>query len=105
MTNEEFYDAEIAPALMKLAEACRQRQMSFTAAVEYGPDQVGETAWVEGDASFKFKLAAWSTRCAGNVDGLMIAVQRYANEHGHSSLVLKTMGVPLSPTSRTGVDQ
>lgn len=37
MTNEEFYDAEIAPALLKLLEKCRERKMSFLAQVEIDP--------------------------------------------------------------------
>lgn len=97
--NEKWYDEEIAPKLIELAEACRARKASFTAAVEYLPDHVGETASIEGDASFKFRLSAWATRCAGNVDSLMIAVQRYAMKHGHSSMVLKRLDVPLQPDS------
>jgi hypothetical protein len=97
VTNEEFYDLEIAPTLVKLAEACRGRKMSFTASVEYGPDDVAETAWVDVNASLKFKIAAWGARCAGNVDSLMIAIQRHAIRHGHSSLVLKNLGVALEP--------
>ena len=38
--------------------------------------------------------------CAhGNIDSFMIAIQRYAHTHGHSSAVLNVLGVPLNPAA------
>lgn len=36
-------------------------------------------------------------QAAGNVDAFMLGMTRYAKEHGHSSVVLATQGVPARP--------
>jgi len=41
--KEAYYDEVIAPQLAKIARDCAARDMSFFAAVEYGPNDVGET--------------------------------------------------------------
>lgn len=97
MTNEEFYDAMIAPSLLDLARKCQERGLSFVAAVEYGPGDTGETVVLQPDATFKIQLAAGGIRCHGNVDSLMLWAAKHAKTHGHSSLVLTQMGV-IGPT-------
>lgn len=89
MTNEEFYDAEIAPKLFEMAKACEARGMSFVAQVEYAHGETGETAVVAPGASIKSYTALWGVRCHGNVDALVIAAARHGREHGHSSLILR----------------
>lgn len=39
--NEDFYDKEIAPALLDLANKCAERGMHFVAQIEYDPDSFG----------------------------------------------------------------
>lgn len=103
MTNEEFYDSEIAPKLMEMARACEARGMSFVACVEYAPEETGETAVLAAGSGIKARMAYWGVKARGNVDSFMIAAQRHAREHGHSSLFLSQAGVPTSP-ARTGAD-
>ena len=38
MTNEDFYDKEVAPKLMELGTLCQERGMSFACFVEYSPE-------------------------------------------------------------------
>ena len=40
--TEEYYDNEIAPKLAELAMICTGNGMSFFAAVEYEPGEIGE---------------------------------------------------------------
>src|SRR5882757_433372 len=101
MNDEEFYDKEIAPKLLELGTLCKDRGMSFACFVEYFPGHFAETACVKADASFAFRLILWAGRCRGNIDSLMIAVQRWAQKHGHSSAVLNILKVPTTPDSAT----
>lgn len=41
--HEVFYDAEIAPALLDLANKCAARDIAFLAVVEYEPEKHAET--------------------------------------------------------------
>jgi nicotinamidase-related amidase len=91
MTNEAFYDQEIAPALAALAERCRERGLSIIAMVEWEPGEGGRTVSIQPGSSFGIRLAEAAMQANGNVDSLMIAVARHAKEHGHSSLVLSIL--------------
>lgn len=97
--NEKFYDEEIAPALLDLCRRCNERGLSFLAAVEYGPGEVGRTSqFVEG-----YGLAIDNARVAilagDNADTLIGFMAQKARETGHSSAHLFQLGVPLSPPS------
>jgi hypothetical protein len=41
--KEAFYDAEVAPVLLDLAEKCAERGLHFLAQVEYEPGEFGLT--------------------------------------------------------------
>lgn len=97
-SNEEFYDAEIAPKLLEIARACQERGMSIVAMIEYAPGESGETCYVAPEAGIKALVAAWGVKCRGNVDSFNIAASRHAKEHGHSSMALSLMGIPTSPS-------
>lgn len=105
MTNEEFYDAEIAPKLLALARVCHERGISFAASVEYGLGNTGETVLLADNPGIKMLIAAWGIRCHGNVDDLMIAIQKHAAKHGHSSMILNLLKVPLQPAPARGSAQ
>ena len=98
MTNEEFYDNEIAPKLMELAAQCQERGMAFIACVEYDPPShgIGRTEYCPPDDSRKLsasqRLTHWSARSKGNVDALIMAIDKHAKEHGHSSVYLRMLG-------------
>jgi len=99
MTNEEFYDAEIAPALLDLCRKCQEREMAFCATVEYDPPTAGigrteyqpPTEPVRKVSSHQL-LVHWAARCKGNVDALISAIDRNARKNGHSSVYLQMLG-------------
>ncbi len=95
--REDFYDREVAPVLMELAKKCEDAKISFIAMTEWEPGETGRTATIQGDAGFGLKMAHTAMQAHGNVDSLMIAIKRYATEHGHSSAVLHLLGVPTTP--------
>ncbi len=101
MTNEEFYDAEIAPGLLDAAAKCQAKGIPFLALVEYETGKLSRTEFLPTTAGIGQRIATWAARANGNVDSLMIAVQRHAKEHGHSSAVLNILGVPPSNGAST----
>lgn len=99
---EAFYDREIAPRLLELQQICEHHGMSFVALVEWAPEHVGVTSKVLEGASAKALVANWGARCFGNIDSLMIAAQRHAEKHGHSSTVLSILGCPHTSATESG---
>lgn len=103
MSNEEFYDTEIAPKLLELCNLCGDRGMSMVSAVEYSPNKIGETTRLVGGHGIEILMAYWGIKARGNFDSLAIAAARHANGKSHSSMVLSQIGVPCSPNeSREG---
>ena len=98
MTDEErerFYDEEIAPALMDLCKRCHDNGLSFLAAVEYAPGDVGRTsAFVDGYGHAMSNALA-SIAAGDNADSLIMHLMRKGKEYGHSSACLFQLGVPL----------
>lgn len=98
MSNEEFYDKEIAPKLMQLCKQCQDHQMAFVACVEYDPDNqgIGRTEFCPPDEGGKLSAAQrithWAARCKGNIDSLIIACIRHGQKHGHGSAYLTALG-------------
>lgn len=98
MTNEEFYDREVAPVLLGLAKQCQQRGMSFLASVEYDPENGGRgrTDFQMPDEGGKLssaqRIVHWAARANGNIDSFFIACDRHGKEHGHSSIYLQMAG-------------
>lgn len=89
--TEAFYDAEIAPVLLELAQKCEANGMSLIAMCEWAPDESGRTMTLAKDASAAIRLAEGAMQAQGNVDTLFFAIKRYAAKHGHSSIVLTMM--------------
>ena len=102
MTNEEWYDAEIAPELMRLGKLCEARGMSFLCQVEYAPGETSETKAVVAGYGIKTAIAWMGMECHGNVDSLWWAIKRYAAKYGHSSAELHLAGVPTKPITNSG---
>lgn len=98
MTNEEIYDQEIAPKLLKLCQRCQGLGMSFIACVEYDASNqgIGRTEFEMPDEGTKLsaaqRLTHWAARSEGNIDRLLIAVMRHAEKNGHSSAYLRMLG-------------
>lgn len=92
MTNEEIYDAEIAPKLLELCKRCQELGFSFAANVEWELGNTGRTEFQSKDASAKQLLVHWAARCNGNVDALFMAIDKSAFKNGHSSAYLERLG-------------
>jgi len=82
MTNEEWYDAEIAPALAALANRCQERGMAFVAAVEYAPGEHGGTYLVGENAGLGMQMIRMCSMTAPNVDSYIINVKKYCGRKG-----------------------
>lgn len=95
--RETFYDTEVAPYLLRLAGLCEDRGLSFLVLVEWDPGEIGRTVTIAKDASFQPRLVDAAIRSHGNVDTLILALTRYATEHGHSSAYMHLLGVPVRP--------
>lgn len=98
MTNEEIYDTEIAPELLKLAKRCESLGMSFIASVEYDAANggIGRTDFQMPDEKDKLsaaqRLTHWAARSQGNLDRLLFTCDKHGKEHGHSSIYLQMAG-------------
>lgn len=95
MTAEEreaFYDAEIAPVLLDLAQRCKAEGLSFLAVVEYDLGKHGRTRkFADGKIGLGIASADWAAQACGNVDVLIMMLMKYAQGHGHSSLCLSQL--------------
>lgn len=79
---EAWYDAEIAPMLDALANRCRERGMSFVAAVEYQPGDHAGTYSLTPAAHPKMHMLRLCSMTAPNVDGYVLALKRYCAAEG-----------------------
>lgn len=80
LTNEQFYDQEIAPQLKLLMNKCAERNMPFIAVVEFEHEQCGLTADVPESASVWVHLVLHAYATKGNLDAFVIRVVRWAQE-------------------------
>lgn len=96
--REQYYDDVIAPKLKELADLCQAKEFAMVCQVEWEPGECGRTVTLPKWASFQIRLAETAMRAKGNVDNLFLACAKYAAVHGHDSLVMKNMGVPMEPT-------
>lgn len=95
--REQFYDDEIAPALLDLMRRCTERGLSFLAVVEWAPEANGRTRGIVPGSGLGIRFADAAVQAGNNVDALFFAIAKYAHQHGHSSIFLSQMGVPLQP--------
>jgi hypothetical protein len=104
VTDEEFYDTEVAPVLMDLARKHERRGLAFLALAQWDKASKNFARTVtlpeRAPAGVRYAnaLASATTDRGVNIDGFMIAVMKEARETGHSSMILKQLGVPLTPT-------
>jgi len=82
VNNEEWYDAEIAPALLALASRCQERGMAFISSVEYEPGERSGTYMVPDSAGLEMHMLHLCARTAPNVDSYVIGLQRHCAERG-----------------------
>ena len=90
--QEEWYDSEIAPALIALAKRCNERGMSFICDVEYLPDKRAGTYFLTHDHGTEMRMIYLCSMKAPNVDGFIINLVRDCKLHGidfSSSFVMR----------------
>ncbi len=71
---EAAYDAEIAPALLKVVERCKELGIHMVAHVEWWPGETGITQHVPNDASVQMKMTWLAAHAHGNFDSLGMAM-------------------------------
>lgn len=79
MTQEEAeaaYDSEIAPALLKVVERCKELGIHLVAHVEWWPGETGITQHVPEGASVQLRMTQMAAHAHGNFDSLGIAMLR-----------------------------
>lgn len=96
--REKIYDDVIAPKLLEIAELCKQHDMSFVSMIEWDRHAYGRTVYLAEGSGFEIRLMETLGRAKGNLDTFLMACIKHAHVHGHSSLILQQMGVPLEPT-------
>lgn len=100
--TEAWYDAEIAPELLRLGKACETRGLSFIAVVEYAPGLRGETSALSKEASLEMVMLRHCARTVPNIDSYVLGLARYAKENGIStdaSIVMRALTPNASSTS------
>ena len=94
MTNEEFYDAEIAPVLLELSKKLEDRGMPFLAAVEYEKGERGITKIIPEDAGLAMIMLGHCAKTAENIDGYVLGLIKYCRENNidtDASMVLSKL--------------
>ena len=86
--REQFYDSEIAPALLELAGKCERNGLSLIAMAEWEPGETGTTATLTKESGFGIRMAETAMRSQGNADAFIFALIKDAKEHGHNSVCL-----------------
>jgi hypothetical protein len=104
MGDEEFYDAEIAPLLLRAGRLAEGRGLSLVATVAYAPGEFGTTATLAADHSHAMAINLMAIRAAGNFDALAFGLARRIREAGcgHGSMILSQMGVPTAASQPAG---
>lgn len=94
--TEEYIDEVINPQLLQIAKDCKERGIDFIAMVEWENDKASSTAQIANNG-IAMKMAYGAMQARGNFDSFAWAMMRHAREHGHSSVTLMQLGVPLKP--------
>jgi len=91
-TQEQIYDYQVAPLLLRAAKLCKEHDMSMVCRVDGPKPGFGaRTQITMPGASSAHTLARWAAETDGNVDGLIMALMKHGREHGHSSVYLKLL--------------
>ncbi len=93
MTNEEFYDDEVAPVLLDLAKKLQDRGMSLLFTVEIDSETAGTTCALTKGHGLGIEWAHVAAKCNGNADILIGYLAKQANERGHGSIFLRQLGI------------
>lgn len=86
--DEQFYDTEIAPRLLVIAEMCKARGFALVAHVQWSEEDSGRTERTPHGQWPATRIVQYAARCHGNVDSLIAALLRDGQEYGHNSMFL-----------------
>ena len=93
MSDEQFYDENIAPKLLDLGKLCEEHGLSICCTVEWSPEDRGHTIAFSENASTAMKIIKAAALCKGNVDAMFTAIIKLAKQVGHGSIYLTQLGV------------
>jgi len=92
--GEAFFDKEIAPKLLEVAKLCEAAGLAFASIVEFDLEEHNTAITVApmpAGAGAAMRIAGYGMQCQGNVDELIMALQKDGQKHGHNSVVLATL--------------
>lgn len=82
MTDEEWYDQEIAPALAEIGKKCKERGASMIATVEYAKGERGSTIVRGPDTGLEMVMLELCAKSGTNVDRYLLSLRRFCEESG-----------------------
>lgn len=90
MSNEHWYDTEIAPHLLAVAKACEAKGVSCVFVVEYSPGIRGRTYHLEKNIGIEMSMISLCVTAELNVDGHTFGLMRYCRATDYN----RTQGKP-----------
>jgi hypothetical protein len=98
--NEKIYDEQISPLMTKIIEICKEHKIPFFAEFQYSDEGFCRSAIFgqrEYGSHYVFQLYDALRQCVEkdgvNIDKFLFALMRRARKTGHSSLILRQLGV------------
>ena len=97
--HETIYDEKIHPLMDQIISICKEHGIPMFAEFQYSEDGFCKSmnAGTDIESHILFSYLDALTKCICdkgiNIDSFMFAVMRHAREFGHSSIVLKQLGV------------
>lgn len=100
--RSKIYDKELEPLITKIRELTTRYQMPALVAIEWGDEGKSSVmcqpeAQKGGIPADTLRLVMLAADVGGNVDLLFAKLLAFAKAYGHSSTILKEMGVPEFP--------
>ena len=95
MTDEEWYDQEIAPKLWELAKECEKRGLSFVCAVECESGTRSVIRSLTATAGLEMQMINHCVKTAPNIDAYVMGLAKYCREKGirtDNSMIMRLMG-------------
>lgn len=82
--DEKWFDENIAPVLLELANKCGERGMAFVAGVQYGPAECDfqRTVRLPEKPSLRMVMLAHCAKMGNNIDGYAMGLLKYCKENG-----------------------
>lgn len=96
--KEQIYDAEISPLINQIIMICKEHKIPMFTTFQYSNEGFCTTAGGK-DSTPVFDNYMAMAQCVEdngfNIDKYLIWVMKTAQKHGHSSMYLNQLGVPI----------